>query len=102
MNYTCADVMFVFDLTGSMGGELSYSQANANAIMDSLKSSSDYPYSYSYCGYSATYGISGDFPYNLDRPLTYDTALVRSTINSLYIRYGGMVPRITRGCFGRC
>jgi hypothetical protein len=93
MNYTCADIIFVFDLTGSMGGELSYAQANANAIMDSLKSSipdirfgvashSDYPSYYSYCGYSATYGSSswGDFPYNLDRPLTY------STINSLYIR----------------
>jgi hypothetical protein len=103
--YACADVMFVFDLTGSMGGELSYAKTNANAIMDSLKSSipdirfgvashADYPSYYSYCGYSATYGSSGsgDFPYNLDRPLTYDTALVRSTINSLYIRYGGDGP----------
>jgi hypothetical protein len=31
--YACADVMFVFDLTGSMFLELSYAQANANAIM---------------------------------------------------------------------
>ena len=73
--------------------------------MDSLKSSipdirfgvashADYPSYYSYCEYSDTYGSSswGDFPYNLDRPLTYDTALVRSTINSLYIRYGGDGP----------
>jgi hypothetical protein len=54
--------------------------------MDSLKSSipdirfgvashSDYPYYYDYCGYSNTYGdpAYGDFPYNLDRPLTYST-----------------------------
>jgi hypothetical protein len=56
--------------------------------MDSLKSSSDYPSYYIYCGYSATYGSPswGDFPYNLDRPLTY------FTINSLYIRYGGDGP----------
>ena len=56
--------------------------------MDSLKSSSDYLYYYSYCGYSATYGRSGsgDFPYNLDRPLTY------FTINSLYIRFGADGP----------
>ena len=69
-----------------------------------VASHSDYPYYYSYCGYSDTYGRSGsgDFPYNLDRPLTYYTALVRPTINSLYIRYRGTVPRITRGYFGRC
>jgi len=101
--YACADVMFVFDLTGSMGVELSDAQANANAIMDSLKSSiadirfgvashSDYPAFYDYCGYSATYGSSGDFAYALDRPLTYDTSLVRASINSLYIRYGGDGP----------
>jgi hypothetical protein len=59
-----------------------------------VASHSDYPSYYSYCGYSATYGRSGwgDFPNNLDRPLTYDTALVRTTINSLYIRGGGDGP----------
>ncbi|MEO0147464.1 MAG: hypothetical protein ABIL42_00540 [candidate division WOR-3 bacterium] len=102
-SYACADIMFAFDLTGSMGGELSYAQANANAIMDSLMSSipdvrfgvsshSDYPASYSLCGYSATYGISGDFPYQLNQPLTYDTALVRSAIYSLSILYGADSP----------
>ncbi len=102
-SYACADIMFAFDLTGSMGGELSYAQANANAIMDSLKSSipdvrfgvashSDYPAYYSWCGYSDTYGSSGDYAYQLNRPLTYDTALVRSAISSLYIRYGYDAP----------
>ncbi len=97
--YACADVMFLFDLTGSMSGELSYAQANANAIMDSLMSSipdvrfgvashMDYNAYYSHCGYSATYGSSGDYPYRLDRSLTYDTASVRSAIYSLSIGYG--------------
>lgn len=104
-SYACADIMFAFDLTGSMWGELSYAQANANAIMDSLATSipdvrfgvasqADYPAYYSYCGYSDTYGDGswGDYPYRLDRPLTYDTALVRSVINSLYILNGVDAP----------
>ncbi len=101
--YACADVMFLFDLTGSMSGELSYAQANAHAIMDSLRSSipdvrfgvashMDYPRAYNYCGYSATYGSSGDYPYRLDRPLTHDTASVRSAIYSLSIGYGSDGP----------
>ncbi len=88
-----------------MYGELSYAQSNASAIMDSLKASiadvrfgvasqADYPDYYSYCGYADTYGdpASGDFPYTLDRPLTYDTSVVRAVINSLYLRYGGDGP----------
>ncbi|MDT7904148.1 MAG: hypothetical protein RQ967_02925, partial [Candidatus Caldipriscus sp.] len=53
-----------------------------------VASHSDYPSYYDYCLYASYYGFSGDFPYNLDMPLTYDTASVRSTINSLYIREG--------------
>jgi hypothetical protein len=55
-----------------------------------VASHSDYPSYYSYCGYANAYGdpSDGNFPYNLDMPLTYDTASVRSTINSLYIREG--------------
>ena len=101
--YACADVMFAFDLTGSMGGEISYAQENANAIMDSLKSSipdvrfgvashMDYNGSYDHCGYSATYGSSGDYPYHLDRALTYDTAAVRAAIDGLSIGYGSDGP----------
>ena len=98
-SYTCADVMFAFDLTGSMGDELSDAQANANAIMDSLMSSiadirfgvashMDYNGSYNHCGYSNTYGSGGDYPYRLNLPLTYDTATVRATINSLSLGNG--------------
>ncbi len=92
--YACADVMFMFDRTGSMGGELSYAVANATAIMDSLMSSipdvrfgaashADYPHYYDHCGYSASYGSSSDYPYRLDQPLTYDTALVHSVLSSI-------------------
>ncbi|NPB03926.1 MAG: hypothetical protein GXO39_05885 [Thermotogae bacterium] len=92
--YACADVMFVFDRTGSMTSELSYAVANANAIMDSLMASisdvrfgaashADYPASYSYCGYSNTYGSSSDYPYSLNQPLTYDTATVRAVLSSI-------------------
>ncbi len=93
-SYACADVMFVFDRTGSMSSELSHAVANANAIMDSLMSSipdvrfgaashADYPAYYNYCGYSATYGSGGDYPYRLDQPLTYDTATVRAVLSSI-------------------
>ena len=92
--YACADVMFMFDRTGSMSGELSYAVANANAIMDSLMSSipdvrfgaashADYPHYYDHCGYSSTYGSGSDYPYRLDQPLTYDTALVHSVLSSI-------------------
>jgi hypothetical protein len=67
--------MFVFDLTGSMGGfrEILNTRHKVRRCL--------------------TFGLSLLLlPYNLDRPLTYDTALVRSTINSLYIRYGGDGP----------
>ncbi len=104
-NYACADIMFAFDLTGSMSGELSYAQANASAIMDSLASSisdvrfgvasqADYPNSYSYCSYSGSYGSGGcgDYPYSLNQPLTYDTALVRAAISSLPLLCGSDAP----------
>ncbi len=103
--YACADIMLAFDLTGSMSGELSYAQANANAIMDSLMSSipdvrfgvashMDYPSSYNHCGYSSSYGSGscGDYPYRLNLALTYDTAAVRVAVNALSTACGSDGP----------
>ena len=75
------DIMFVLDLTGSMGGELNNPTANSVNIMNQIRavipdtefgvmSHMDYPGFFSGCGYSATYGSAGDYPYSLDQALT--------------------------------
>jgi hypothetical protein len=90
------DIIFAFDLTGSMWDELDVAKAEAYNIMVAISglvadakfgvmSYMDYPHSYSSCGYSATYGDPGwgDYAYRLNQPLTSDTALVRTVIGGL-------------------
>ncbi|MBE0673148.1 MAG: VWA domain-containing protein, partial [Bacteroidales bacterium] len=100
-----ADILFLFDLTGSMGGELSNVKANSSNIMMSIASiiddaafglitHMDYVGYYSYCGYSSTYGDSyyGDYPYLLDQPITSEVTQVMDAINSKVLGYGADNP----------
>ena len=75
------DILWCFDLTASMYGEIDSVKANSFRIMNEIRSQildsrfgvishMDYPRTYSYCQYTATYGISIDYPYRLD-PVSY-------------------------------
>jgi parallel beta-helix repeat protein len=100
------DIIFSFDLTGSMGDELAVAKAQAGYIMSTVAglindvqfgvmSYMDYPDSFSSCGYSARYGDPsfGDYAYHLDQPLTSDTNLVKSAIAGLTIGGGSDGPQ---------
>jgi hypothetical protein len=96
-----ADVVFAFDLTGSMSGVLNTAKANATAMMDTLNamgvdvqfgvmSHMDYPGYYDSFGYATTYGDAsfGDYAYRLDRAVTADTPSVNAAIGTLSIGNG--------------
>ncbi|MEH7887042.1 Calx-beta domain-containing protein, partial [Bacillus sp. JJ1609] len=89
------DVVFVFDTTGSMGGEIENAKSRSIEIMNNISSKvedttfgvasfRDYPSSYDYSGYSSTYGGSTDAPFYIDQTLTNDISLVSSSIQKLY------------------
>jgi len=95
------DIIFAFDLTGSMGGEIATAKAQAVNIMTNLgalisdpqfavMSYMDYPHYYSSCGYSADYGWagSGDYAYSLDHSLSADKTAVAAAINALVLGSG--------------
>lgn len=103
-----ADVVFAFDLTGSMSGIINTAKVQSTNIMNMLitnyptvsfnfgvMSYMDYPDTYSSCGYTATYGSSssGDYAYSLDQPLTSSTSAVSTAINGLSLGYGGDGPQ---------
>lgn len=90
-----ADVIFSFDLTGSMGGILNTAKTRAKEIMTELNklgvdinygvvSYMDYPY--------GSYGSSSDYPYMLNCALTDSIASVSDAINSLRLGSGGDGP----------
>jgi hypothetical protein len=97
-----ADVVFAFDLTGSMGEIIGTAKAKAEEIMAALDALSgvdihygvmsymDYPGEYSSCGYSFAYGDadSGDYAYHLDQAITDDTLAVSNVINGLSLGWG--------------
>lgn len=100
---TKVDVLFDFDLTASMGEELSTMQTESQNIMNTLleqvpdsafgvASFMDYPDSFSFGDYSNTYGSSGDYPWKLDRRITTDTDMVRAAINGLELGNGQDLP----------
>ncbi len=101
-----ADIIFSFDLTGSMGGTINTAKAEAINIMNNLDaligdaryavaSYMDYPGSYSSCEYSGLYGDAsyGDYAYNLDLPMSADRPNIAAAINSLSLGYGGDGPQ---------
>jgi hypothetical protein len=94
-----ADIMFVVDLTGSMGGELAQVKSEAVDMMNQITgviddvrfgviSHMDYPDSYTSCGYSSTYGASTDYPYKLDQELTTYKPDVEIAVNNLALGSG--------------
>jgi hypothetical protein len=100
-----ADVLFSFDVTGSMSGVLETAKANAISLMNSLEATGvsfhfgvssfgDYPAAYDSCGYADTYGTNGftgypsDYPYRLDRAMTTNLTAVSAAINTLQITPG--------------
>lgn len=99
-----ADIMFSFDLTGSMGGVLNTAKSQAINIMNDLDtlisdahygvmSYMDYPGCFNSYGYSACYGSAGvDYPYRLDMSPTGDRMAVSGAINSLVLGYGNDGP----------
>ena len=99
------DILICFDLTGSMGGELSNVKNNAINIMNAVRalipdtrfgvvSHMDYPGYFSGCGYYDEYGSSyyGDVPYNLNSGLTDDAAAVQAAISALALGSGSDGP----------
>lgn len=101
------DVVFAFDLSGSMGGALADAQAQASAMMAALSlvgpdvkfgviSHVDYPQAYAdYHGYSNTYGTAatGDYAYKLDHPLDSNQVAVAGTIGALTTYNGADLPQ---------
>jgi hypothetical protein len=94
------DIMFCFDLTGSMGGELNNAKVNSLNIMSAVHgiipdtyfgvmSHKDYVGYFSSCGYSDYYGdYYYDYPYLLGQGMTPTVALVQTAINGLGLGYG--------------
>lgn len=98
-----ADIIFVMDLTGSMGGELAQVKAGAVEMMNKIAaeipdvrfgviSHMDYSGYYSGCGYSSSYGGGADYPYQLNQVLTTDKPAVESAINALLLGNGSDFP----------
>jgi hypothetical protein len=94
-----ADILWSFDLTGSMGEELGNVQVNCEniasainvAIPDSrsgLISHMDYQGNYSSCGYTASYGGGPDYPYSLDQPFTETWSDMHTALFGLSIGSG--------------
>ena len=93
------DVLFMFDLTGSMYGAIENAKINSENIMGAVNgliadskfgvvSHKDYEGYFSSCGYSDWYGGDGDFPYMLNQSVTTETTDVTNAINSLDV-WGG-------------
>lgn len=103
-----ADIVFSFDLTGSMSGTISTAKSQAISIMNDIDtlvpdaqygvvSYMDYPHSYSSFGYSEEYGYGGypyyDYAYKLSQPITSDKTAVQNAINSLVLGAGSDGPQ---------
>lgn len=100
------DVVFAFDLTGSMRGIINTTKNKSTTIMTGLDalgvdinygvmSYMDYPHNYSSYGYSAYYGYSscGDYAYSLDQAVTNNQSAVTTSINGLMIGCGADGPQ---------
>jgi hypothetical protein len=98
------DVIFAFDLTGSMTSAISVAKSQAINIMNTLStlitdpqfgvmSFMDYPHSYNSFNYSDTYGVSPDYAYHLDHAVTSDKTAVSNSINALTLGYGADSPQ---------
>ncbi len=95
-----ADILYSFDMTGSMWEELDQVKENCESIADYIKgcipgawagivTHKDYPGTFTSCGYTNTYGGGSNSPYDLVLPLTFDLGAVHSTIDALPGAGGG-------------
>jgi len=102
------DVVFAFDLTGSMSGTINAAKTRAIDVMGTLITNNpgvsfrfgvmsymDYAASYNSYGYSDTYGSAafGDYPYMLKQGLTSDTAAISEVITHLALGSGWDGPQ---------
>jgi uncharacterized repeat protein (TIGR01451 family) len=100
------DIVFAFDITGSMGGELDNLKLNAVDIMNSLAglisdvqfglvSFADYEgffetsESVGGCTYASSYGNTGDVPYSVNQTLDPSITTVAGAIGALSLSPGG-------------
>jgi len=107
-----ADIIFAFDLTGSMLDEIEVVKTQAIEIMNTLDtlitnanygvvSFMDYPHVYGNdeenCGYFKEYGDGGedcgDYAYQLNQDMTSDKTAVANAIENLVIGCGSDGPR---------
>jgi len=97
------DVMFMLDVSGSMGEVLNTAKTNSINIMNAVRglipdtnfgaiSQVDYPGAHSGCGYSNFYGAPTDYPYRLDANLSSDLSNTASGINAMVLRNGADGP----------
>jgi PKD repeat protein len=97
------DVVFLFDVTGSMDWVSDTAKEKAHEITQSIIKLvedtafgvtyfADYPGDYSYDGYSDTYGESGELPYVLAQDVTTDIDAVSAAIDGLPYQYGSDLP----------
>lgn len=95
-------VVFMMDVTGSMGPQLEVVKENSVEIMTNLRglvdesyfgvaSFADYPNFFD-SDYGEIYGAPGDYPYRLDQDLTQDISDVQAAINRLDLLNGGDWP----------
>ncbi len=98
-----ADILWCFDLTGSMVNEVDSMKVNSLRIMNALRtlipdsdfgviSHTDYPGYYTYCNYGNSYGSPGDYAYSLDQSITANLTDVANAINGLSLGAGNDGP----------
>ncbi|MDO8612106.1 MAG: hypothetical protein Q7R32_04695 [Dehalococcoidia bacterium] len=100
-----SDVLIAFDLTGSMGGELSNLQLEVQNIIDDLSAAvpdlqmglvsfEDYPGFFdsstdpSGCDYADDYGTASDDPFRVDQPITADFNAVKTAADGMVLGSG--------------
>ena len=97
------DVVFLFDVTGSMDWVSDTAKEKAHEITQSIIELvddtafgvtyfADYPGSYTYDGYSNTYGSSDELPFVLAQDVTTDYDLISTAIDGLPYQYGNDLP----------
>jgi len=98
------DVVFVFDSTGSMGGQIQQMAIKADGIMADVRSDIpdtnfgvgsfvDYPHAYNSYGYSNTYGAPPDYAWKTDQDLTSVTSDVTDALNTMHASGGADGPQ---------
>jgi len=90
-----ADILFVFDTTGSMGSVLNRAATEAQQILNNLSAAiplirfgvadfRDYPI--------GELGVPGDYPFKLQQSLTDNTTAIETSLNNLSLGYGNDYP----------